>query len=104
MNFETGVCSLPSTKTGPSRRSISAIALGALDELPRGGARVFGGVTYRSLRNRLLAISRAAGIENVRLHDCRPDVCDHRRRRWHERISANGFTRAQECQHERPLR
>ena len=71
VNLETGVCDLPSTKTGPSRRPVSAIALQVLDGLPRGGARVFAVVSYRTLRGRLLAACRAAGIEDARLHDCR---------------------------------
>ena len=71
VNVDTGVCDLPSTKTGPSRRPVSAIALQVLDGLPRGGARVFARVTYRTLRSRLLAVCRAVGIEGVRLHDCR---------------------------------
>ena len=71
VSFETGVCDLPSTKVGPSRRPISAIALGVLDGLPRGEAMVFSKVSYRSLRSRLLVVCRAVGVEDVRLHDCR---------------------------------
>ena len=71
VNFETAICDLPSTKVGPSRRPVSAIALQVLEGLPRGGARVFQGVSYRTLRGRLFAVCGALGIENVRLHDTR---------------------------------
>ena len=71
VNLETGICDLPSTKVGPSRRPVSAIALQVLEGLPRSGAKVFSRVTYRTLRSRLFEVCRAAGIEDARLHDCR---------------------------------
>ena len=70
VNFETGIVDMPSTKVGPSRRTVSAIALALLDDLPRTSSGVFHPTSYPTLRHRLLAVCRIAGVEDARLHDC----------------------------------
>ena len=74
INFETGTADLPSTKTGPVLKQVPALALELLTNLPRKNQRVFHPVRYGSLRSRLVAVSRDAGVENAKLHDFRRTI------------------------------
>ena len=76
VNFETGEVVLPSTKTGRSVRTVDALALQAIDALPRIDrvSGVFAGLSYSSLWRRWKSICEAAGVPNCRLHDIRRTV------------------------------
>lgn len=68
---EAGIISLPTSKTGPSRRTVSALAMAQVEGLPRTSAKVFGATTYRTLRMKFRASCRVAGVKDGRLHDVR---------------------------------
>ena len=74
IDFAGGVADLPSTKTGPARKQVDALALQLIAELPRTHARVFHPATYRTLRSSLLAVCREAKVPDARLHDARRTV------------------------------
>ena len=74
IDFAGGVTDLPSTKTGPARKQVDALALQLIAELPRTNARVFHLATYRTLRSSLLAVCREAKVLDARLHDIRRTV------------------------------
>ena len=76
VNFETGEIVLASTKTGRAVRTVDAMALRAVSDLPRINRRpgVFAGLTYATLRRHWLTICEAAGVPNCRLHDLRRTV------------------------------
>ena len=81
VDFETSTVTLPVTKTGRDVRTMGALALDLLADLPRvnGSPWVFSTVgtkpvSYSSLRRAFLTVCEGAGIENVRLHDIRRSV------------------------------
>ena len=74
IDLATGVVFLADTKVGPSRRTMDALALQVLADLPRAGPRVFAGTSYGALRERFLSACRAAGVVDARLHDARRTV------------------------------
>ena len=78
IEFETGRLTLPETKTGRRVHDLPGAAL----DLLAGCARVHGNpwvfasgasaaVTYRTVRQHFAAAARAAGLEDVRIHDLR---------------------------------
>ena len=81
VNFETGEALLPSTKIGRDNRHLAAPVLALLADLPRvnGNPHVFAGargaaIGYRKFRILFAEAARAAGLEDVRLHDLRRSV------------------------------
>ena len=76
VNFETGEIVLASTKTGRAVRTVDAMALGAIADLPRINRvpGVFAGLTYASLRRHWQIVCEAAGVPDCRLHDVRRTV------------------------------
>ena len=74
IDFETGVVNLPSTKVGAARRTVDALALQSLADLPRTTPRVFSPCSYRRLWTCFGKVCDAAGIEGGRLHDLRRTV------------------------------
>ena len=81
VNFETGEALLPSTKIGRDNRPLPAPVLALLADLPRvaGNPNVFAGargaaIGYRKFRALFAEAARAAGLEDVRLHDLRRSV------------------------------
>ena len=71
--YREGKLFLRDSKTGPRTVWLSAPARAILDAVPRRGRQVFrgprGGRTY--LQGHWEAVRREAGLEDVRLHDCR---------------------------------
>jgi len=81
VNFETGEITLPKTKTGRDVRTVAALALQALADLPRvsGHDFVFAGqkgrpIGYTILRKTFAAACSKAGIDDARIHDMRRTV------------------------------
>ncbi len=81
VDFETGRLTMPETKTGRRVHDLPAPALAVLAGLPRWNACpwVFTGsgtaaVTYRTVRQHFAEAARAAGLDDVRLHDLRRTV------------------------------
>ena len=81
VNFETGVVVLPATKTGRYTRTLGAMALQLIADIPRLARNPFifagqtdGALHYATLRRRFQMACDAAGIENARLHDIRRSV------------------------------
>ena len=76
VNFETGEIVLASTKTGRAVRTVDAMALAAIADLPRINRvpGVFAGLTYASLRRHWQIVCEAAGVPDCRLHDVRRTV------------------------------
>ena len=74
VDFENGTANLPHTKTGPALKLVTPLALELLTKLPRINQRVFHPAKYGSLRRRLVAVSREAGVDDARLHDFRRTV------------------------------
>ena len=76
VNFETGEIVLASTKTGRAVRTVDAMALQAIADLPRINRvpGVFAGLTYGTLRKHWLVVCEAAGVPDCRLHDMRRTV------------------------------
>ena len=81
INFETGEIVLASTKTGRQVRTVAGLALDLLNDVPRinNNPHVFAGargvaISYKTLRSCFQRACRAAGLEDVRLHDIRRSV------------------------------
>ena len=76
VNLETGEIVLATTKTGRAVRTVDAMALGAIADLPRVNRvpGVFAGLTYASLRRHWQIVCEAAGVPDCRLHDVRRTV------------------------------
>jgi len=76
-DFERGILRLPDSKTGAKPIYLSAAALAVLADLPRvaGNPFVIPGAKANSqradLKNPWRSITKAAGLEGVRLHDLR---------------------------------
>lgn len=76
IDFERGMAFLPDSKTGQKPLYLSAAALAVLDRLPRvqGNPHVIAGRNggaRADLKRPWAAVSRAAGLSSVRLHDLR---------------------------------
>ena len=76
VSFETARVTLPTTKTGRRVHDLPDDALAVLRSLPRINAWCFttgheAPVAYGGVRDALLRAARAAGLEDVRLHDLR---------------------------------
>ena len=76
VSFETGRVTLPTTKTGRRVHDLPDAALTVLRSLPRINAWCFttgheAPVSYGGVRDAILRAARAAGLEDVRLHDLR---------------------------------
>ena len=79
VDVESGWVHLPRTKTGPRRHDLPEAALAILSGMPRINGWVFTSgtdtpVSYRWVRKVFLGAVRAAGLEDVRLHDLRRTV------------------------------
>lgn len=81
INFETCEITLPATKTGRQVRTVAAMALQLLNELPRvnGNDFVFAGersaaITPKTLRECFKKVCELAGISDCRLQDIRRTV------------------------------
>ena len=79
IDFSTGRLTLPQTKSGRRTHDLPAPALEILAELPRFGPWVFtsrgsSAIVYRTVRKHFVKIAKAAGIEDVRLHDLRRTI------------------------------
>ena len=80
INFDTGRLTLPETKTGRRGHDLPTPALELLAGLPRlSSTWAFtstgtAAITYRTVRKHFAKIAKAAGIEDVRLHDLRRTV------------------------------
>ena len=79
VSFETGRLTMPTTKTGRRIHDLPAAALEILAALPRLNSWAFtigrdAPVTYRYCRIVFAEAARAAGLEDVRLHDLRRTV------------------------------
>ena len=85
VSFETARLVLPETKTGRRTVPLAAPVLELLSELPHvngcpfvcAGARNGAPVGYRKTRDVFARACRAAGLEDVRLHDLRRSVATH---------------------------
>ena len=76
VSFETGRVTLPTTKTGRRVHDLPDAALAVLRSLPNINAWCFttghdGPVSYGGVRDALLRAAKAAGLDDVRLHDLR---------------------------------
>ena len=79
IDFETGRLLLPETKTGRRRHDLPSAALAILSAIPRVGDPAFTNngrapATYKRVRETFARAARAAGLEDVRLHDLRRTV------------------------------
>ena len=79
VSFETGRLTMPQTKTGRRTHDLPAAALEILAALPRLNAWAFtigrdAPITYRYCHTVFAEAARAAGLDDVRLHDLRRTV------------------------------
>ena len=79
IDFEGRRLTMPSTKTGRRIHDLATPVLEVLGKLPKINEWVFTSghpapIQYRTIRNAFVRIVRAAGLENVRLHDLRRTV------------------------------
>ena len=79
VDHDSGRLLLPKTKTGRRYHDLPSAALAILADLPRINAWCFttgrdAPIMYRTVRAHFAAIAKAAGIEDVRLHDLRRTV------------------------------
>ena len=81
INFETGEITLPHTKAGRQVRTVAALALEAVADVPRINSNpyVFAGargraISYKTLRDHFARACRQAGIEDCRPHDIRRSI------------------------------
>ena len=79
IDLSTGRLTLPQTKSGRRTHDLPAPALEVLAEIPRFGPWVFtsrgsSAIVYRTVRKHFVKIAKAAGIEDVRLHDLRRTI------------------------------
>ena len=79
VDFETGRLIMPETKSGRRVHDLPSVALEILAALPRINAWTFtttqdAAVTYRTVCKRFGAVVKAAGLNDVRLHDLRRTV------------------------------
>ena len=79
VSFETGRVTLPTTKTGRRVHDLPSPAVEVLAALPRINAWAFttgvdAAITYKTTRNVFARVVKAAGLEDVRLHDLRRTV------------------------------
>ena len=79
IDLSTGRLTLPQTKSGRRTHDLPAPALEILVGLPRFGPWVFtirgsSAIVYRTVRKHFVKIAKAAGIEDVRLHDLRRTI------------------------------
>ena len=79
VDFETGRLILPETKTGRRGHDLPTPALEVLSAIPRCGEWAFTNngkapATYKRVRETFARVAKAAGLEDVRLHDLRRTV------------------------------
>ena len=79
VDMETGRLTLPETKTGRRGHDLPTPALAVLAALPRFGPWAFTNngkapATYKRVRETFARVAKAAGLEDVRLHDLRRTV------------------------------
>ena len=79
VDFEAGRLLLPDSKSGRRHHDLPSAALAVLVSLPRVGDWVFTNngkapATYKYVRAQFAAAAKAAGLEDVRLHDLRRTV------------------------------
>jgi integrase len=79
VDFESGRLTMPGTKTGRRQHDLPAAALAVLSDVPRLGPFAFTTngkvpITYRTAHVNFRAVVKAAGLEDVRLHDLRRTV------------------------------
>ena len=82
VDFETGLATLPSTKTGRQTRALGSASLELLASMPRvsDNAHVFAGgvagtaITYKTVRAVFARAAGAADLTDIRLHDLRRTV------------------------------
>ena len=80
IDFEAGRLLLPETKTGRRSHDLPTAALAILAAVPRIGEWTFSNncgrspATYKRVRETFARVAKAAGLEDVRLHDLRRTV------------------------------
>ena len=82
VDFETGLATLPSTKTGRQTRNLGSAALELVASMPRvnGNAHVFAGgqpgsaIGYKTVRSTFGRAVESAGLSDIRLHDLRRTI------------------------------
>ncbi len=82
VNFETGLATLPSTKTGRQTRALGSAALELVASMPRvnDNPHVFAGgqpgsaIGYKAVRSTFARAVESAGLSDIRLHDLRRTI------------------------------